>query len=84
MTIFLLIIMALLLIVALEITDRRQPPRAPGLHGARDRDDRDWARIKLDLVARGDEADAQHSPKPSIGLRRTIGSSQGPSGISRI
>ncbi len=53
MTTFLLIVMALLLIAALERTHRRQPPHAPGLHGA---DDRDWARIKLDLLALDDEA----------------------------
>lgn len=51
MTTFLLILMALLLIAALERTNRRQSPRAPGLHGSIDPDDRDWARTKLDLMA---------------------------------
>ena len=50
MTTFLLIIMALLLVAALERTNRRQS-WPPGLNGSRDRDDRDWARIKLDLLA---------------------------------
>jgi hypothetical protein len=58
MTTFLLILMVLLLIAALERTNRRQSPRAPGLHGSVDHDDRDWARIKLDLLALGD------SPEP--------------------
>jgi hypothetical protein len=51
MTIFLLILMVLLLIAALERTNRRQSPRPPGLTGTYDRDDRDWARTKLDLLA---------------------------------
>ena len=54
MTTFLLILMALLLIAALERANRRQSPRAPGLNGSLDHDDRDWARIKLDLLALGD------------------------------
>lgn len=54
MTTFLLILMALLLIAALERTNRRQAPRPPGLNGSSDRDDRDWARTKLDLTALGD------------------------------
>ena len=54
MTIFLLIAMALLLVAALERTNRRQAPHPPGLHGSNDHDDRDWARIKLDLLAIGD------------------------------
>jgi hypothetical protein len=54
MTIFLLIAMALLLVAALERTNRRQAPHPPGLHGSHDHDDRDWARIKLDLLALGD------------------------------
>ena len=57
MTTFLLIAMALLLIAALERTNRRQTPRPPGLHGTYDRDDRDWARIKLDLLALGGQAE---------------------------
>lgn len=55
MTTFLLIVMVLLLIAALERTHRRQAPHAPGLHGADAHDDRDWARIKLDLLALNDE-----------------------------
>jgi len=54
MTTFLLILMALSLIAALERTNRRQSLRAPGLNGSQDRDDRDWARIKLDLLALDD------------------------------
>jgi hypothetical protein len=57
MTTFLLIVMALLLIAALERTHRRQAPHAPGLHGAVDHDDRDWARVKLDLLALAGEAE---------------------------
>jgi hypothetical protein len=61
MTTFLLILMALLLIAALERTNRRQSPRPPGLHGTHDHDDRDWARTKLDLLALGDErSNANH------------------------
>lgn len=55
MTLFLLIAMALLLIAALERANRRQPPHPPGLHGAHDNDDRDWARTQLDLLALGDQ-----------------------------
>jgi hypothetical protein len=54
MSIFIVIIMVLLLIAALERTNRRQSPHAPGLHGSQTRDDRDWARIKLDLLALDD------------------------------
>ena len=54
MTTFLLILMALLLIAALERTNRRQSLRPPGLNGSLDRDDRDWARTKHDLTALGD------------------------------
>lgn len=53
MTTFLLVLMALLLIAALERNNRRQPPYPPGRHGAYDQDDRDWARIQLDLLALG-------------------------------
>jgi hypothetical protein len=53
MTILLLIAMALLLIAALERANRRQPPHAPGLHGADNHNDRDWARTKLDLLVLG-------------------------------
>ena len=54
MATFLLILMALLFIAALERTNRRQSARPPRLNGSPDRDDRDWARIKLDLLALGD------------------------------
>lgn len=54
MNILLLIVMAALLIAALERTNRRQAPHPPGPHGSHDYDDRDWARIKLDLLALGD------------------------------
>jgi hypothetical protein len=57
MTTLILIVMALLLIAALERTNRRQSPHAPGLHGAQDPDDRDWARTKLDLIALAGEAE---------------------------
>ena len=57
MTIFLLIVMVLLLIAALERNNRRQSPHAPGLHGAAAHDDRDWARIKLDMLALAGEAE---------------------------
>ena len=57
MTTFLLIVMALLLIAALELTNRRQSPQPPGLNGSQDHDDRDWARIKLDLLALGGQAE---------------------------
>jgi hypothetical protein len=53
MTTFLLVLMALLLIAALERNHRRQPPTPPGPSGTRDQDDRDWARIQLDLLALG-------------------------------
>ena len=52
-----LTIMVLLLIAALERNHRRQPPTPPGLHGSNDPDDRDWARITLDLLALGDRAE---------------------------
>jgi hypothetical protein len=56
MTTFLLVLMALLLVAALERNNRRQPPHPPGPYGAPDQDDRDWARIQLDLRALGDES----------------------------
>jgi len=62
MTIFILILMALVLVAALERTNRRQSPHPPGLHGSRDHDDRDWARIQLDLLALADQ--------PSRGTKR--------------
>jgi hypothetical protein len=55
MTTFLLVLMILTLIAALERNHRRQPPHAPGLYGAHDHDDRDWARIQLDLLALGED-----------------------------
>ena len=51
MTTVLLITMALLLIAALERTNRRQPPHPPGLHVTHDDNDRDWARTQFDLLA---------------------------------
>jgi hypothetical protein len=54
MSIFLIILMALLLVAALERTNRRQQPHPPGLNGSYERDDRDWARTQLDLLALGD------------------------------
>ena len=72
MTTFLLIAMALLLIAALERTNRRQTPQAPGLHGTYDRDDRDWARIKLDLIALGGQAEPlTHKAKAFKGPAQT-------------
>ena len=70
MTIFILIAMVLLLIAALERTNRRQTQKAPGLHGTYDRDDRDWARIKLDLLALGDarpdwNTNHRNGPRPA-------------------
>ncbi len=56
MTTFLLILMALLLVAALERSNRRQSPKPRGLNGSHDGDDRDWARIQLDLLALGDTA----------------------------
>jgi hypothetical protein len=55
MTTFLLVLLALLLIAALERTNRRQAPWAPRLSGSFDHEDRDSARTKLDLLALGDE-----------------------------
>lgn len=64
MTTFLLLLMALLWIAALERTNRHQSPRAPGLNGSQDHDDRDWARTKLDLLALGGQAEPfTHKPK---------------------
>lgn len=71
MEIFLLIVMAFLLIAALERTNRRQDPHPPRLNGAHDHDDRDWNRIKLDLVAMGDArppwtaVDDRKGPRPA-------------------
>lgn len=69
MTTFLLIVMVLLLIAALERTHRRQAPHAPGLHGADAHDDRDWARIKLDLLALNDETGPL--ARRSLAIKRT-------------
>jgi len=55
MTIFLLILLAVLLIAALERSNRRQSPHSPTLSGSTDHDDRDWARTQLDLLALGDD-----------------------------
>jgi hypothetical protein len=61
--------MALSLIAALERANRRQSLRAPGLNGSQDRDDRDWARIKLDLMAldanRPWSTSHRHGPRPA-------------------
>ena len=70
MTTLLLILMALSLIAALERTNRGQSLRAPGLNGSQDRDDRDWARIKLDLLALDDarphwKASDRNGPRPA-------------------
>jgi hypothetical protein len=77
MTTFLLILMVLSLIAALERNNRRQSPQAPGLHGSPDHDDRDWARIKLDLLALGDNASTSHHHRVS-----GDSSDQGMAGIS--
>ena len=69
MTTFLLILMALLLIAALERTNRRQSPRPPSLNGSFDHNDRDWARIKLDLLALDDRqrwnTNHRNGPRPA-------------------
>ena len=54
MTTLLLIAIVLLLIAALERTNRHQDPHAPGLYGSSNHDDRDWARTMLELQALGD------------------------------
>ncbi|MEP7035731.1 MAG: hypothetical protein ABI934_09085 [Actinomycetota bacterium] len=51
MSTFIVIIMVLLLVVALERKGRRESPQAPGLHGSGNAEDRDWDRIKVDLQA---------------------------------
>lgn len=69
MSIFIVIIMVLLLIAALEHSNRRQSPHAPGLLGSQVRDDRDWARIKLDLLALDDrtvwKTSHHNGPRPA-------------------
>ena len=67
MTTFLLILMALLVIGALERNKRRQPPGPRDLIGSDHHDDRDWARIKLDLIALDDRANTNHQngPRPA-------------------
>ena len=57
MNTFLFFVIVLLLIAALERTNRHQVPHAPGLHGADAHHDRDWARMKLDLLALAGEAE---------------------------
>lgn len=69
MTTFTLILMALLLLAALERTNRRQAPRPPGLNGSLERDDRDWARTKLDLTALGEARQGGHNDGHHIGPR---------------
>jgi hypothetical protein len=64
MTTFLLIIMALLLIAALERSNRRQTLRGMGVSGSFDHEDRDLARIKLDLLALGDKPSTTHHNRP--------------------
>lgn len=65
MAAFILIVMALLVIAALERTNRRQAPHPPGLNGSSDHDDRDWARIKIDLLALDDnKANANNRNRP--------------------
>jgi hypothetical protein len=59
MTTFLLVLMALLLIAALEHNHRSQAPSPPRLTGTYERDDRDWARIQLDLLALDDKQDSK-------------------------
>src|ERR1035437_11077396 len=68
MNVILLIIMVALLIAALERNHRRQPPTPPGLLGSNDHDDRDWARIKLDLLALGDPAEPSPRKPPVLKL----------------
>jgi hypothetical protein len=69
MTTFLLVLMALLFIATLERTHRRQAPKPPGLHGTYVRDDRDWARTQLDLLARNGESgwkiNRRNGPRPA-------------------
>jgi hypothetical protein len=63
MTTFVLIAIALLLIAALERSNRRQSPQPRGLSGSFDHEDRDWARTKLDLLALGSQAEPfTHKP----------------------
>ncbi len=66
MGILLLVVMAVLLIAALNRNDRRQPPYPPGPHGDHHPNDRDWARIQLDLSALGGECETKtyrHLPR---------------------
>ena len=69
MNTFIFILMVLLLVAALERSNRRRTPQAPGPHGPANRDDRDWARIKLDLMALDDNrpwATSHHNgPSPA-------------------
>jgi hypothetical protein len=61
--------MAALFIATLERTHRRQGPKPPGLHGTYDRDDRDWARTQLDVIARksesGRDITRRNDPRPA-------------------
>ena len=64
MTTFAIILMALLLVAALERAHRRQSPHPPGPHGSRELDDRDWVRTQSDLLALGERPDlAGTSPR---------------------
>jgi hypothetical protein len=70
MTILLLIALTLLLIAALERTNRRPGPHRPGLHGSVNYDDRDWARVRQDMLALGDarpdwNAFDRNGPRPA-------------------
>ena len=71
MNAFLPIAMALLLIAALERTNRRHGPHRPGLHGSLDHNDRDWARTKLDLLALGGQT--QPFTRNPMALKRSGG-----------
>ena len=70
MTTLMLILMALLLVAALERTHRRQPPHPPGLYGARDNNDRDWARTQLDLLVLSGRSELGHQ-RPQWSSRRS-------------
>jgi hypothetical protein len=69
MSAIIFIIMVVLLIVALGRSSRRQSLQAPGLHGSQNRDDRDWARIKLDPMAIDENRpwanSHHHGPRPA-------------------
>ena len=69
MSTFIVIIVVLSLIAALERSNRRQSPHPPGPLGSQARDDRDWARIKLDLQALDDtrvwKSNHHSGPRPA-------------------